>query len=84
MMCVQDLWAIKSYLEDFREYCTCEEALDNLLDELEKEIDERYGIKIALQKIKYEAVEEMKSLEADTDAYGCFMQILKIISEVKL
>lgn len=40
--------------------------------------------KTALQKIKNEAVEETKSLEADTDAYGCFMQILKIISEVKL
>ena len=35
----------------------------------------------ALTKIEYEAIEETKDLEADTDAYGCFMEILNIIDK---
>lgn len=37
----------------------------------------------ALERIKYEATEEMKDLEADTNVYGCFMEILNIINEAK-
>ena len=47
MICTQDLWAIKSMLEDFKDYCTCEEAVGNLINEVEKEIDERDNIQKA-------------------------------------
>lgn len=37
----------------------------------------------ALDKIKFEASEELKNLEADTDIYGCLMEILNIINKSK-
>lgn len=49
MICTQDLWAIKSMLEDFKDYCTCEEAVNNLINEVEKEIDERDNIQNSRQ-----------------------------------
>lgn len=59
MICTQDLWAIKSMLEDFKDYCTCEEAVGNLINEVEKEIDERDNIQKAGRYRK--ALEEIEA-----------------------
>lgn len=59
---------------------TANSGINALLEVKEQECD-RY-LK-ALERIKYEATEEMKDLEADTNAYGCFMEILDIINKVK-
>lgn len=37
----------------------------------------------ALEEIEFEVTEEMKETGADTDAYGCFMEIINIINKVK-
>ena len=38
----------------------------------------------ALEKIEFEVTEELKETEADTDAYGCFLEILNTINKVKV
>lgn len=86
MICTQDLWAIKSMLEDFKDYCTCEEAVDNLINEVEKEIDERDNIQKADRYRK--AIEEIEK-ELKEDIYcesqecGCddFEECLKCTKE---
>lgn len=90
MICTQDLWAIKSMLEDFKDYCTCEEAVDNLINEVEKEIDERDNIQKADRYRKaLEEIEEYVKSQLDgfgNDVYAmnkvAINHILGIINEI--
>ena len=58
-------------------------TLQNRCQQLDGSITEAIRYRKALERIEYEATEEMKSLEANTDTYGCFMEILNIINRVK-
>lgn len=53
---------------------------ENQREEYYKEYLKKYK---ALEKIEFEVTEELKETEADTDAYGCFLEILDIINKVK-
>ena len=83
--------------EYYKEYLKKDKALEEI-KKLKKELDlykawyrAKHGdirnllgsYRKALMKIKYEATEEIKNLEADADAYGCFMEILNIIDKAE-
>lgn len=90
MICTQDLWAIKSMLEDFKDYCTCEEAVGNLINEVEKEIDERDNIQKAdcyckaLEEIEQECLNDTYTFaDGKQIRYDTLDDILNIINEAK-
>lgn len=81
---------IKSYILDInkqlaRKTQECEELKEELEDlQEENHMNETNAIEFrkALEKIKFEVAEELKTLEADCDEYGTFLQIAILINEV--
>ena len=61
----------------------CNKELDLILDGTEEKISLFDRYRKALEEIEFEVTEEMKETEADTDAYGCFLEILNIINKAK-
>lgn len=73
-----------TYLTEYRKKNqTCTECYEDGYNVGKGENRELARYRKALERIKYEATEEMKDLEADTNAYGCFMEILNIINKAK-
>lgn len=81
--------------EDFKQLARktqeCEElkkdlqrGFDNFLKQKEELFKEIKCYRKALEKIEFEVTEELKETEVDTDAYGCFLEILNTINKVKV
>ena len=61
----------------------CEENPDCYYKQLARKTQECDRYRRALEKIEFEVTEEMKETEADTNAYGCFMEIINIINKAE-
>lgn len=59
-----------------------EKTYDTLQNTWIKQSKHLHRYKQALEKIKFEVAEELKTLEADCDEYGTFLQIAILINEV--
>lgn len=74
------LTEIKAFKQECEELKAYAQRQENQREEYYKEYLKKYK---ALEKIEFEVTEELKETEADTDAYGCFLEILNIINKAK-